>query len=139
MPNDFDPSSIRPFHVIKCPFDFGDGQPAYKRMVAISHKNGHLFGLKATSNLQPYNSDARLAGVVVYRAGEITLFEKDTAIQPDNQFTISHSEISKHHRNGNLEILGALPTAFKAQLIKAANESLTIEPRQRKRLLEALV
>jgi len=96
------------------------------------------FCIKATSKTTAYaNNPKRLAGVVFYRAGVISFFEKDTVIEPDNQFPIPHYDLIRQHSNasGDVRLLGALPSDFPAALAKAVRDSVTMPPSKKKRLL----
>jgi hypothetical protein len=138
LPNDFQPTSILPFTVIKCLAAFGGGESEHKRLVAICHHGEALFTVKATSQVECYINSNRLSEVVFYKGGTNRCFEKNTIIQPDNQYAIPHADLIKHHRNGDLTILGTLPANFRDELAKAAESSVTITSRGRKRLLGAL-
>lgn len=95
--------------------------------------------LKATSQLDAYkNNPRRIPGVVLYRAGIIPLFEKDTIIDPEKQFPIAHYELIKQHASGDFGVLGVLPGDFPEALAKAVRASITMSPNQKARILELL-
>ncbi len=141
----FDPATIPPFSVIRCNYHF-DGDPSplpNRRFVCLCHKTlqarHFAICLKATSQLDSYrNNPQRMPGVVFYRAGLIPFFEKDTIVDPDNPFPIPHFDLIKQHLSGGLKILGALPEDFPEVLAKAVRASVTMSPREQRRILEIL-
>jgi hypothetical protein len=101
----------------------------------ICHLGGHAICLKATSEVEIYlNNKERMAGCVFYRGGETSIFEHDTAIQPDNQIPIPHQEIEAANSKSCLDILGVLPATFEHRLIEAIRNSVTLSHVERKRL-----
>ena len=134
----FDPSTILEFSVIKCPVTL-EGIVQEKRFVIISHKEGHAICLKASSKVARYLADSELLnGVVFYKAAEVSSFEKDTVIQPDNQFPIAHSDLLRHHQSRQLTILGEMPPDFREKLLAATDQSSTMSERTKGRLRSAL-
>jgi hypothetical protein len=85
------------------------------------------------------NNATRLAGVVMYKAGELPFFEKDTVVQPDNQFPIPHFELIRQAVSHDAEVLGVLPSNFPEMLVNAVRASVTMSPREKQRILEMLV
>jgi hypothetical protein len=79
-----------------------------------------------------------MAGVVLVRAGTLSCFNRDTIIQPDNQVAIPHPKLVTQHANGDFEILGAMHDGFPADLAKAVRASITMEPREQRRILGIL-
>jgi hypothetical protein len=116
------------------------GEPSeMKRFVVVCHEAAHAICLKATSKVALYVSDPRMmGGVVFYRAGDLSFFELDTAIQPDNPHPIPHADILHCLQSNTLEILGNMPAGFKAQLAAAIGASITMKPARKKNLLERL-
>jgi hypothetical protein len=113
-------------------------KPEEKLFVALCHKGEYAVCLKATSKVALYiNSPALLKGVVYYEPGVVPCFTVPTAIQPDNQFAISHSSIVDAHR---CNILGThlLPASFELQLRDAIKHSATLNNRERQRLIDML-
>jgi hypothetical protein len=107
--------------------------------VAIGHKNQYLICIKATTKIEIYvNDPERMAGCVFYKAGELSFFEKDTAVEPDNPVPISYSQLIQNHRDGELHILGEMPSTFHANLLRAVRDSVTLSGVERKRLLALL-
>jgi hypothetical protein len=143
--NRFDPAALAPFSVIRCNYRF-DGDPSIlpdRRFVCLGHKrlDGSDFAicLKATSKLEAYkNNSPRMGGVVFYNAQEISFFEKDTIIQPDNQFPIPHSNLAKQFADKSLVVLGMMPSGFAESLVRAIEKSITMSPIKKRRLLEML-
>jgi len=141
----FDPAQIPRFSVIRCNYHFdGDPKPLIgRRFVCLEHRNlekrAFAICLKATSQIEAYiNNPRRMAGVVFYRAGAVPFFEKDTIIQPDNQFPIPHYDLIRQHASGDAKILGVLPGDFPSNLASAVRASVTITPREQRRILEIL-
>lgn len=136
----FDPNSLERYCVVALPHRFaGDDYDERKIFVVLCHRNHHAICLKATSKVQIYknNSDA-MAGVVFYGAGQFKAFHLDTAVQPDNCVPIPHERLRESKENLNLDVFGALPDDFHGRLLKAIGNSLTLDDRQRKRLLDIL-
>ncbi len=132
----FDPSSIAIFSVILVPIPINGGHET-KRMVVIGHSENHAICLKATSKVDFYKN-SQFKDVVFYSAGEYSFFEKDTAIQPNNQFAISHENLENYHKNGSFKILDQLPSTFKSSLIVAIGNSHTMNSKKSKRLMSLL-
>jgi hypothetical protein len=141
-----DPSGIVPCSVFRCNYQF-DGDPyalPNRRFVCLGHKdleNKSPFAicLKATSQLDAYkNNPRRLAGSVLYKAGVVPIFEKDTIIQPDNQFPIPHSNLLRQYAAGDFAVLGVLPANFIPALLDAIEQSFTMSANQKRRLHELL-
>lgn len=74
----------------------------------------------------------------MYKAGVLPFFEKDTVIQPDNQFPIPHFELAKQAASRDFEVLGPMPSDFPALLAAAVRASVTMSPREKQRILEVL-
>jgi hypothetical protein len=77
-------------------------------------------------------------GCVWYSAGELSMFHKDTVIQPDNQIPILYSHIKKASLSNHLEILGALPDDFLAKLRHAIQRSETMNVLRKENILGLL-
>lgn len=91
--------------------------------------------MKATSQVALYKNNAdMMASCVFYKAGE-AMFERDTAVQPDNQFPVPHADIAKANRTGTFRLLGQLPKDFHERLVQATKSSVRATPAQKKRLL----
>jgi hypothetical protein len=135
-----DLSAISRFCVIRIPFKFsGQTFEERKRFVALGHFNNHAICLKATSKVAIYqNNPEKMAGCVYYGSGETALFERDTAIQPDNQIPIHHDQLENALIAGTLEIMGTLPLDFEAKLRVAIENSTTLDDRRRSRLIALL-
>ena len=120
----FDPSSLQKYSVIKLPFQLGnESHTLTKRFVVICHEAEYAICLKATSKVEIYkNSKDLMAGCVYYQAGQLKVFQLNTAVQPDNQVTISHAYLSESHKNGSLDYLGLMPEDFEAKLLKAIKD-----------------
>jgi hypothetical protein len=74
---------------------------------------------------------------VFYPAGEVSCFPRDTYVQPDNQFPISHYAISECYRKGNLHPW-RLPDDFEFRLRDAIRNSPLLSKVQRDRLVKIL-
>jgi hypothetical protein len=115
------------------------GQNVLKRFAIISHFARHAYALKTTSRTETFEQNQeRLREVVVYEAGECSLFSKRTIIDPRNQFPISYGALVQHHRKGLYEHFGVLPADFRQKLIKVIKISKVIEPNRKQRLLAQL-
>lgn len=136
----FDPASIPRYTVISLPFQFPESPHRISKFfVVLGHLNNHAICIKATSQVDVYlNNKEQKAGCVFYPHGECSYFHEDTAIQPDNQIPIQHALLQESHRRSELEIKGTLPSEFEKQLIKAVQESVTISPREKKRILQII-
>lgn len=130
----FKPQNIPKFTVIKLPYTF-EGVTRRKRFVVIGHHEEHLIAIKPTSKMERCDADPRIAaGAVIYEKGTTACFDQRTAIEPDNQIPIPYSELTKHDKDGLLENLGVLPTDFRERLLKAIENSVTMEKRKKERL-----
>jgi hypothetical protein len=132
----FDPATIPLFTAIHLLLEIdGDPVPVRKWLIVIAHIPGAAVCLKTTSNTGPYESDPeKMAGAVYYKAGELTCFPKNTAIQPDNRFTVSHDKIKADRELKTF----AMPADFKERLKKAVAESVTLWGAKRK-TIEAIL
>ncbi len=134
----FDPSSIPPYSVIRVPVVF-DGNRVFKRFVILSHVNGHAYVIKPTHHVEQFTCNQKWAdGVVMYKAGELQVFEQATAVDPSNQFVIPHKELVDDYEKGEFEMLGTLPPEFEADLRDAIEDSVKLSPDRKKRLLAQL-
>jgi hypothetical protein len=79
-----------------------------------------------------------MAGIVFVRAGTLSCFNRDTIIQPDNPVPIPHPNLVTQHANGDFEILGAMHDGFPEDLARAVRASITMAPREQRRILESL-
>src|SRR5690348_14149947 len=134
----FKPEEIPIFSVIRIPVVLR-GHSILKRFAVVSHLAMHAYALKTTSRTETFDQNPkRLKEVVVYEAGECTLFSKRTIIDPRNQFPISYRALIQHHRKGLYEFFGVLPADFKQKLFSVIQLSSVIEPNRKKRLLAQL-
>ena len=107
--------------------------------MCICHRAGVAFCVKATSQVQSYlNNPGRMSGAVFIPAGTVDFFPKDTVIQPDNQIPIPHSQIDTQRLTGEFRVEGALPSGFRDDFVRAVKASVTMTPREQKRLLAIL-
>ena len=135
---EFDPISIERYSVIRLPYNFSFGSRT-KLFVVLGHRQDTEVCIKATSQVDAYlNNQEMRDGCVYYEAGETSHFTKDTAIQPDNQFPITHEHILACHHNRNFEDLGVLPRDFEEALKSAINNSITINKREKERVSKLL-
>lgn len=84
------------------------------------------------------NNPEKLKGAVLYRAGAVSFFEKDTVIQPDTIYPIKYYDLRRQHLSGLVAILGMMPEGFPAELARAARESITMSRRDKQRIAELL-
>jgi hypothetical protein len=136
----FDPNSLKRYCVIALPHRFGgEDYDERKIFVVLCHHNHHTICLKATSRVDIYkNNKEAMAGVVFYQAGQFKAFHLDTAVQPDNCVAIPHEKLRESKQNLKLDVFGTLPGNFQDRLLEAIDNSLTLDDRQRKRLLNIL-
>jgi hypothetical protein len=135
-----DLSALSQYCVIRVPFRFfGQLFDETKLFVILGHVNNYAICLKATSKVAIYQNNAeKMAGCVFYRSGEISFFDRDTAIQPDDQIPIHHKQLEAAQKAGTLENLGPLPPDFEAKLRSAIENSTTLDDRRRSRLIDLL-
>jgi hypothetical protein len=131
----FKASEIPRFSVLRVPHAFAVGQaPISKLFVVIAHHGAYAICLKATSNTQQYENDKeRMAGCVYFPAGELKCFPISTAVEPENQHPISHTQIESEFAAGKVEI-HTLPDDFQARLLKAVQDSDALNGVKRARL-----
>jgi hypothetical protein len=92
--------------------------------------------MKATSQTTLYENNKDMkAGVVYYKAGELSYFSMNTAIQPDNLHPIPHAEIAKCYANSSLKLLGQMPEDFHDKLVAAVKASITLSEDRRLSIL----
>jgi hypothetical protein len=137
----FDPSTIPPFSVIRIPYRFGNEPPVSKLFVVLGHKTDGLgvsyaIAIKATSNGALYAGDtSRRQGCVCYPPGALECFPLATFVEPDNQFPIKHTDISRADQAGQFEV-HCLPNDFEQRLCAAINASITMSRREKLRMAE---
>jgi hypothetical protein len=135
MTTAFSASNLPLFHAIYVPYQFeGEPKPLRKWFVILQHLNGFAICIKTTHRTEVYESDKeRMAGCVFYKAGEVECFPVHTAIQPDNQFPISHKVIESEEAAGTLKV-SALPSNFRERLRQAIKDSSVLSGRERARI-----
>ena len=76
-----------------------------------------------------------MQGVVYYRGGTISCFEKDTVIQTERLWPVDyyHLKIS-----GTASIIGVMPESFPAALTEAVQNSVTMNRAEKQRILDLL-
>ena len=143
MGQPFDPYLIVPFSVIRIPYRFLDQErPVSKLFVVLGHKqmeSGEVWAycIKTTSNVRIYeNDERRRSGCVCYEPGSVPCFPVKTYVEPDNTFPISHRDIIRANTLGGFEIHPALPSDFKMRLCRAIAASITMDKRQKNRMIE---
>jgi hypothetical protein len=100
-----------------------------KLLVVLSHQQGHVITIKATTQVDLYLNNAEaMAGVVMYEPGE-TCFRERTAVQPDNWFAVNDRNIRAEER------IGHLPDDFHRRLVTAIKGSVLLTGKQRAKLL----
>ncbi len=134
----FNPASIAKYSVIRLPHKFsGESEHQRKRFVVLGHHSEHAICIKATSKVEIYKNNKELMeGCVFYKAKEVSFFEQETVVQPDNQVAIPYRQLKECKQKGELEILGQLPEHFEADLIVAIEDSITLTEPKRKRLIQ---
>jgi len=121
------------------PYQYPGKLAVPKRFVVVCHEAGYAICLKATSQVALYASDPKMkGGIVFFTAGELTFFESDTAVQPDNLHPIAHTNIVRCLQSHTFEMLGMMPESFKARLSAAITTSITMKPARKKHLIERL-
>ena len=101
-----------------------------KLIVLAFHEMDCAVCVKATSNVALYvNNPEKMAGAVLMKSGAYPFFPKDTVIQPDNLFAVKHSRIAPEM------VIGLLPESFRAELVDAINNSITMAENRRQKLL----
>jgi hypothetical protein len=95
--------------------------------------------MKATSQTMLYDNNKEMkAGVVYYKAGELSFFPMHTAIQPDNPHPIPYAHIVKCHANYSLKCLGQMPANFHDKLVAAVNASITLSEDRKHNILSRI-
>ena len=124
---------------MRFPYQFeGESRPISKLFVVVAHVNGYAICIKATHlTIQYEDNKSLMVGCVYYAAGQVSCFPENTAIQPDNQFPISHSQIEDCYARGEVHI-HQLPSDFQSRLQQAAKNSETLSGRKRKRIQELI-
>jgi hypothetical protein len=138
-----DPWDIEQFVVFSMEKDFLLGRGLEKKFWAsIGHyPNGHLFVFKTTaSRVQWYKDqgDDRMRGVVLYGAGQLPCFPRETIIELDNGFEISYEEIRERQRERTFQIEQKLPDDFPIILRNRIDNSITLDGIQRAAIANAL-
>jgi hypothetical protein len=100
----------------------------------LTHVAGHAICVKATSKIEVYiNDPERMAGCILYRAGELSFFTRDTVIEPDNYFAVRHRVLRDPRC-----VLGRLPESFHARLVEAIGRSIMLSRRQKAEMLRMI-
>jgi hypothetical protein len=95
--------------------------------------------MKATSHTSLYDNNHEMrAGVVYYKAGELSYFPMNTAIQPDNLHPIPYAHIATCHANSTLKYLGQMPTDFHEKLLAAVKASVTLSEERKLNILSRI-
>jgi hypothetical protein len=92
--------------------------------------------IKATSQVHRFSPEM-LKGCVYYKAGE-SLFDLDTVVDPSNALRLWHSDMRAEANVGRYKILGKLPSDFHERFVTAVRSSITLEPKKKAALLEAV-
>jgi hypothetical protein len=91
---------------------------------------------KTTSRVQRFSQEM-LKGCVYYKAGE-SLFEEDTVVDPSNILALLHGTMNEEANLGRHKILGKMPADFHERFVAAVRASITLEPKKKAILLEAV-
>lgn len=141
----FDPAQFERFAVIRCDYRFaGDADSLPGRLFVFLDnvtldKQALALCVKATSKVEPYRNNPRMMqGAVFYKGGVVPCFPKDTIIQPGNLFPIPHLELIRNNGQGKAAVVGVMPPAFMSELLKAVQDSVTMSPKEKKRILSLL-
>lgn len=143
MGKSFDPYSIQRFSVIRLPYRFEGDRPQRKFFVVLGHrqlnaKEAFAVCVKATSKVEAYRNDSdKMRGCVFYPTGQVSCFDVDTVIQPDNQIPIPHRTIADAHFDGLLDWWPG-PANFEACFREAIRNSVTMSRRSKTRLVDLL-
>jgi len=79
-----------------------------------------------------------MTGAIHYPAGSTPCFPEETIVQPDNQVPIPHPDIIAQSGRGTFKHEAMMPADFQERLKRAIGASMTMTPRQQKRLSEML-
>jgi len=91
---------------------------------------------KPTSKPQHYEDDPdRLAGVVVYRRGEVECFESERTFIEPKHYPMSYSELQRYDARGEFSIVGRLPAEFRERMIAAVNAKIEWRNTQKQEFL----
>lgn len=102
----FDASGIPALSLIRLPFQFtGEPYAAQKWFLLLAHESGNAMCVKVTSKgakykTSPYHSD----GWAWFAPGEATCLPRETAVQTENFFEISHLYIRQVQSTGDLSV-----------------------------------
>jgi hypothetical protein len=139
----FDPFSLERFSVVKLPYRFEEDRLLAKFFIVLGHRidgfgMAYAICIKATSQVAVYkNNPDKFCGCVYYHGGQLDCFPLDTVIEPDNQIPLSHKSIADAHFDNALECW-LMPPDFDSLLRTAIDRSLTMNKRQKQRLLDVL-
>jgi hypothetical protein len=140
----FDPKKLTRYKVIRVYYQYSGQQPEEKFFVVLDERyefNGQLavFCLKATSKVEKYkNNKNEMIGCVFYEADQITFFDLDTAIQPDNPLPFAYDRLEAFGKSGMYRVEGDMPPDFHEKLIEAIKKSDQL-PRKKKAVLLAAI
>jgi hypothetical protein len=125
--------------VFRIPYQY-QGQPSTQKLfVLICHEKLFAVCFKATSQTTLYDNNKEMrSGVVYYKAGELSYFSMNTAIQPDNAHPIPHAHIAQCHANASLKLLGQMPTDFHDKLVAAVKASITLSEDRKQSILSRI-
>ena len=90
------------------------------------------FLIKATHNTRQYdNNPDRMGGCVCYESGTIPYFRLRTIIEPDNQFEVTHYQLSVNASRSALQVCGPMEETFEDQLRIAVENSITLDRKKK--------
>ncbi len=94
MAPEFDPATLEKFTVIRCLHQFdGDPDKEFKRFVVLGSINSCCIFLKTTTKTEFYKNCSQLSYHVLYSAGALSFFEKETAVESGNIIQIPHPKL----------------------------------------------
>jgi hypothetical protein len=140
-PQSFDPAQIGRYTVVRVHYEYA-GEPAGEKLfVVLRHDSAaqrdFCWCIKATSQVQRFTADM-LKGCVFYAHGTVSFFTKDTVIDPSNILTLLHQTIANEAAKGRYRIEGKMPADFHQKFVDAVRASITLEPKKKMKLLEAV-
>lgn len=95
--------------------------------------------IKATSKVERFRTEKALwDACIFYKKGTVAFFTMDTIVDPSNYIPMLHSTLIKEANKGRYRIEGKMPDGFHEKLVRAIKIHPTIEPKQKKIILECI-
>jgi hypothetical protein len=144
-PEPFDPLKLSRYTVFRVWYEYPGQRAEEKLYIALRHEkqeSGRIVCrcIKTTCRTEPYEADAeRMKGAILYEANVLRFFYTKTIIDPyRNFFEMPHAHLLKEANNGRYRIEGKMPEDFRGKLIRAIEQSITLEPKNKTLLLSYL-